>query len=187
MVDLVKKGYSPKNVGQDADVTGFQNNKNAFNWNGIWAINLHKEVEGLEWGVAPLPQIGTQKAAWAGSHNFVLPKQRKKDDNKLSAAKVFVNWISQQSLEWAKGGQVPARKSVRESEEFASLTEQAAIGEQVDYLRFPPPVPGIGEAIEPLNTAISEAVLLKKPAAQALEEAAGKSAKILEENAKKYG
>ncbi len=186
MVDLVKKGYSPKDVGQDADTTGFQNNKNAFSWNGIWAINLHKEVKDLEWGVAPLPQIGTEKAAWAGSHNFVLPKQRKADQNKISAAKVFVNWISQQSLEWAKGGQVPARKTVREDEGFAALTEQAAIGEQVEYLRFPPPVPGIGEAIEPLNTALSEAVLLKKPAAKALEDAAKKSAQILEENAKKY-
>lgn len=187
MVDLVKNGHSPKNVGQDADVTAFQNDKTAFNWNGIWLINGLKEVDGLEWGVAPLPQIGSQKAAWAGSHNFVLPKQRKADNNKLSAAKVFVNWISQQSLEWAKGGQVPARKSVRESSEFEALTEQAAIGQQVDYLRFPPPVPGIGEAFDPLNTAINQAVLLKQDPAKALEEAAGKSAKILAENAKKYG
>lgn len=186
MVDLVKNGHSPRNVGQDADITAFQNNKTAFNWNGIWLINSLKENQDLEWGVAPLPQIGSQQAAWAGSHNFVLPKQRQQDNNKLSAAKVFINWISQQSLEWAKGGQVPARKTVRETSEFEALPEQSAIGQQIDYLRFPPAVPGIGEAIEPLNVAISEAVLLKKAPAKALEEAAGKSAQILEENAKKY-
>ncbi len=187
MVDVVKDGHSPRNVGQDADFVAFQNNKTAFNWNGIWGINILKEVKGLEWGVAQLPQIGSQKAAWAGSHNFVLPKQRKPDNNKISAAKVFVNWVSQQSLEWAKGGQVPARNSVREDAGFAALTEQAAIGQQVDYLRFPPPVPGIGEVFEPINTAISQAVLLKKEPAKALEEAAGKAAQILEENATKYG
>lgn len=186
MVDLVRKGYSPKNVGQDADVTAFQNNKNAFNWNGIWATNTFKENKDLEWGVAPLPQIGSQPAAWAGSHNFVLLQQRKPDNNKLSAAKVFINWISRKSLEWAKGGQVPARKTVRDSAEFAALTEQAAIGKQVDYLHFPPPVPGIGDAIGPINTAINEAVLLKKDPAKALADAAGKSAKLLEENRKKY-
>lgn len=186
MVDLVRKGYSPKNVGQDADVTAFQSNKNAFNWNGIWATNTFKEAKDLEWGVAPLPQIGSQQAAWAGSHNFVLLQQRKPDNNKLSAAKVFINWISQQSLEWAKGGQVPARKTVRDSAEFAALTEQAAIGKQVDYLHFPPPVPGIGDAIGPINTAINEAVLLKKEPAKALADAARKSQQLLEENRKKY-
>ena len=187
MVDLVRNGYSPKNVGQDADSTAFQNNKNAFIWNGIWAINQYREVKGLEWGVAPLPQIGTEKAAWAGSHQFVLPKQLKPDNDKIAASKVFVNWISQHSLDWAKGGQVPARKSVRESDDFAALSEQAAIGEQVSYLHFPPPVPGIGDALGPLNTAVNEAVLLKKEPAAALEKAAQDSAKILEENAKKYG
>ncbi|MGH3660886.1 MAG: ABC transporter substrate-binding protein [Micromonosporaceae bacterium] len=186
MVDLVKDGHSRKDVGQDADVTAFQNNKTAFNWNGIWAINTYRENKDLNWGVAPLPQIGPEKGAWAGSHNFVLLKQRERDDNKLSAAKVFVNWISQQSLEWAKGGQVPARKSVRESDGFAALAEQAAIGEQVDYLRFPPATPGIGEAIEPMNDAINLAVLLKKSPSQALSEGAEKASQILEENAKKY-
>ena len=42
-----------------------------------------------------------------------------------AAARVFVNYISQKSLEWAKGGQVPARKQVRESAEFKALPEQA--------------------------------------------------------------
>jgi multiple sugar transport system substrate-binding protein len=186
MVDLVRNGHSPRNVGQDADVTAFRNGKTAFNWNGIWATNTFKGVEDLEWGVAPLPQIGSKQAAWAGSHNFVLLRQRQPDNNKLSGAKVFINWISQQSLEWAKGGQVPARKTVRESSEFQALTEQAAIGQQVDYLHFPPPVPGIGDAIGPVNTAISEAVLLKKDPAKALADAARKSGQILEENRKKY-
>ena len=186
MVDLIHKGYSPKNVGQDADATAFQNDRNAFNWNGIWLINTLNEVKGLEWGVAPLPQIGTAKAAWAGSHNFVLPKQRRADTNKLSAAKVFINWVSQHSLDWAKGGQVPARKTVRESAQFTALKEQAEIGKQVEYLHYPPALPGIADAITPMNTAISEAVLLKKKPERALEDAARKAAQILAENRKKY-
>ena len=38
MVDLVKKGYSPKNVGQDADYIALKNSKNAMNWQGIWQV-----------------------------------------------------------------------------------------------------------------------------------------------------
>ncbi|MEV1169188.1 ABC transporter substrate-binding protein [Nonomuraea sp. NPDC049784] len=187
LVDLVNKGYSPKNVGQDADFIALQNGKAAFNWNGIWSINTLREVKGLEWGVAPLPQIGTQPSAWAGSHQFVVFKQRKPDQNKLSAAKVFINWISGHSIEWAKAGQVPARKSIRESAEFKALKEQAAIGSQIDYLYFLPSVAGIGDASAVVDQAVNAAILLKKSPKDALTEAAAKADKILEQNRKKYG
>ncbi|MEU4390965.1 ABC transporter substrate-binding protein [Kribbella sp. NPDC023855] len=185
--DLVKKGYSPKNVAQDADNIAVMNGKNAFIWNGIWNINTFKEKKGLEWGVAPLPNIGGKKAAWAGSHQFCLPKLKTPDQNKSTAARVFVNYVSQKSLEWAKGGQVPARKQVRESAEFKALTDQAALATQIDDLHFPPPIPGIGDALTELNKAVNEAVLLKAEPAKALSDAAARADKILEANRKKYG
>jgi multiple sugar transport system substrate-binding protein len=187
LTDLVKNGYSPKNVAQDADVVALRNGKNAFNWNGIWTINTLREDKALQWGVAPLPQIGTQKAAWAGSHQFVQFKQKAKDDNKLTAGKVFINWISQHSIEWAKAGQVPARKDIRDSAEFTALTEQAAIGTQIDYLQFLPATPGIADAMATVDTAVNEAILLRKEPAKALADAAGKAGQILEGNRKKYG
>ncbi len=185
--DLVKKGYSPKNVAQDADNIAVMNGKNAFIWNGIWNINTLKEKKGLEWGVAPLPNIGGKKAAWAGSHQFCLPKLKTPDPNKSTAARVFVNYVSQKSLEWAKGGQVPARKQVRESAEFKALTDQAALATQIDDLHFPPSVPGIGDALAELNKAVNEAVLLKADPAKALSDASARADKILEANRKKYG
>ncbi|MFF5079694.1 extracellular solute-binding protein [Actinoplanes sp. NPDC000266] len=187
MTDHIKNGWSPKNVAQDADLVSFRNGKNAFNWNGIWTINTLKEDKNLQWGVAPLPQIGTQKAAWAGSHQFVQFKQKAKDDNKLAAGKVFINWISQHSIEWAKGGQVPARAEIRNSAEFKALPEQSAIGSQIDDLHFLPPKPGIAEAMATVVTAINEAVLGRKEPAKALSDGAAKANQLLEQNAKKYG
>ncbi len=187
LADLVKQGYSPRNVGQDADVVALQNGRNAFNWNGIWTINTLREIDGQEWGVAPLPTIGDRPAAWAGSHQFVVFKQRTPDENRLAAAKVFINWISGQSLDWAKAGQVPARKEIRDGAEFAALKEQAAIGSQIDNLFFPPPVPGVQEVGTLLDVAVSEAVLLKKEPKAALADAAAKADKLLEQNRKKYG
>jgi len=186
-VDLVKKGYSPKNVAQDADLVALRNSKNALNWNGIWTINTLKEDKNLQWGAAAVPQIGPQKAVWAGSHQFVQFKQKAADENKLTAGKVFINWISQQSLEWAKGGQVPARKEVRDSAEFKALPEQSALAQQIDYVHYPPSVPGIGDAMNSINTAVNEAVLLRKEPAKALADAAAKANQILEQNRKKYG
>ena len=187
LTDLVKNGYSPKNVAQDADLIALQNGKAAFNWNGIWTINTLRGVKGMEWGVSALPQIGTQPAAWAGSHQFVQFKQRTQDANKLQAGKVFINYISQQSLEWAKAGQVPARKEIRDSAEFAALKEQAAIGTQIDNLHFPPSVPGIPDALATVDTAVNEAILLRKEPGKALADAAAKANQILEQNRKKYG
>ncbi len=187
MVDLVKEGYSPKNVAQDAELTAFDNGKNAFMWNGIWMINAEKEVEGLEWGAAPLPRIGSEKGAWASSHNFVIMNKRGQDPNKVAASKVFINWISEHSLEWAKAGQVPARNSVRDSQAFQSLKWQPVFAEEVSYVNFTPPVPGIADVYTgSLDPAINEAVLLKKEPQTALDEAASKANQLLKENEQKY-
>ena len=185
--DLIKNGNSPGKIAQDADFVAFQNGKNAFTWNGIWQLLALDEKEGLEWGVAALPNIGGKPAAWAGSHQFVLPTQKSQDQNKQTAARVFLNWISQQSLEWAKGGQVPARNSVRESAEFKALKGQATLGAQINDLHFPPPVPGIGDAMLEWEKALNEATLGIKSPQAALSDAAGRADKILQGNKQKYG
>ena len=187
MVKMIADGHSPANVGQDGDYLAFKSGKNAFNMNGIWQINDLKKSPDMQWGVAPLPQIGSKPAVWANSHNFTIVAQRKADANKVAAAKVFINWLSQHSLDWAKGGQVPARKAVRDDAGFKSLTEVNALAPELDYAAFPPAVPGVGEVITLFYTAFNEAVLGKKPPKQALDDAAAQADKLLEENRKKYG
>ena len=100
---------------------------------------------------------------------------------------MLIAWISEHSIEWAKSGQVPARNTVRESDEFQGLDEQVAFAEQIDYLHFPPPVPGISDISPIIETGLNEAVLLKKEPQQALDDAAGQATQLLEENAEKYG
>jgi multiple sugar transport system substrate-binding protein len=188
MVDLVKNGYSPSNVAQDADVIALQNGQNAFDWNGIWMINTFGAVPDLQWGVAPLPQIGTEKGAWANSHNFVIPNQPNPDRNKLQAAKVFINWISQHSLEWAKGGQVPARNSVRESSGFKKLQWQPEFAKELPYVHFGPSAPGVSEIGQNiLFTAVNSAVLGIKGPKSALDTAVEQANQLLQQNRQKYG
>lgn len=187
LTKIISAGHSPANVGQDADYLAFKGGKNAFNWNGIWQINDLKKSPDIQWGVAALPQIGSKKAVWANSHNFTIVQQRQPDANKVSAAKVFINWLSQHSLDWAKGGQVPARKQVREEAGFKSLTEVGALATQLDDAAFPPIAPGIGEVVALFYTAFNNAVLGKKSPKDALNEAAAQADKLLEDNRKKYG
>lgn len=185
--DLVKNGHSPAKVGQDADFIALQNGKTAFNWNGIWSINTLNQKSSLEWGVAALPNIGGTKAAWAGSHQFVLPTLKTADDNKSTAARVFLNWISQKSIEWAKGGQVPARNSVRESAEFKAIPGVSTLAGQINDLHFLPPVAGIGDAMPEWDKAVNAIVLGGADPAKTLKDAADRATKILEANKKKYG
>lgn len=185
--DLIKNGHSAPKIAQDADLVALQNGKTAFNWNGIWTINTLGEKSGLEWGVAPLPNIGGTKAAWAGSHQFVLPTLRTPDENKSTAARVFLNWISTKSIEWAKGGQVPVRNSVRESAEFKALKDQSALATQIDDLRFLPSVPGIGDAMPEFDKALNLAINGGQDPAKVLGDAAARATQILEANKKKYG
>jgi multiple sugar transport system substrate-binding protein len=184
-VNLIKKGFSPKNVANDADYIAFKNGKNSFHWDGIWQSQDLKKTD-LDWGVAPLPRIGSERAAWANSHNLVIMRQPRPDDDKLDAAKTFIGWVSQHSLEWAKGGQVPARNSVRNSSGFKKLAAQSVFAKEVGYVHYPPAVPGVGDAQAEMEAGVNRAILGKQTPKQALDEAASKANKLLEENKKKY-
>lgn len=186
MRGLVDEDYSPKNVASDADYIAFKNQKNSLHWDGIWQTQDLKKTD-LEWDVSPLPQIGSEQAAWAGSHNLVIMKQRRADDNKLQAGKTFINWVSEKSIEWAKAGQIPARNTVRESAEFEGLEHQAELAKQQDYVVFFPSWPGIGDVIAEMEQAVNRAVLGKQSPQASLAQAAGKADKLLQDNKKKYG
>ena len=99
---LIDKGYSPKNAAGDGDFVSFTNDKSAFMINGPWNTTPLNAIKPA--GGPPVPNIGGTQAVWAGSHQFVLPRQLKPDENKAIASRVFVNWISQQSLTWADAG-----------------------------------------------------------------------------------
>jgi multiple sugar transport system substrate-binding protein len=184
----IQKGASPRNVAEDAQATAFKQGRNSLTWDGIWMMNEWDTVNNLDWGVAPLPTIGDQPAVWASSHNFVVMRQQQPDENKLNAARVFISWISDRSIEWAKSGQIPARNSVRESKEFQQLEVQSTLAEQLDQVVFPPAVPGIGDVTAPTwETAVNEAVLGRKSVRQALTQAQSEANQMLAENREKYG
>jgi multiple sugar transport system substrate-binding protein len=184
----IEKGYSPKNVAADAQAVAFRQGKNPLTWDGIWMMNEWAKVDGLQWQASPMPQIGDQQAVWASSHNFVVTSQAQKDANKLQASKVFISWISDHSIDWAKAGQIPARASVRETPEFQELEVQNIAAQQLDYVKFPPAVPGIGDVMAPtFELALNEAILGKKSPKAALDEATSKANELLAANKKKYG
>ncbi|HEX5199158.1 ABC transporter substrate-binding protein [Paractinoplanes rhizophilus] len=187
MVDLVKNGYSPKNVGQDADYIALKNGKNVFNWQGIWQVNDVTTLKTYEIGTAQLPKIGSTGGVWGNSHQFVLPRKKDNDANKANASRFFINWFTQQAAAWAKSAKVPARTDLAQSAEFKALTDLQSFAADVQFTHFPPSVAGIGDALAELYTGVQSAVLLKQAPADALTTSANRANKILADNKKKYG
>ncbi|WP_377644939.1 ABC transporter substrate-binding protein [Oryzobacter terrae] len=184
---FTQSGASPKNVSNDAQAVAFRQQRNSLTWDGIWMMNEWEKVQGLEWAASAIPTIGDRPAVWASSHNFVVTTQATKDPNKLAASRAFISYISERSIDWAKSGQVPARKSVRESADFTALKVQSTLAEQLPNVVFPPSVPGIGDVTSPTyETAVNEVILGKKPSKAALDEAAKKADKLLADNRSKY-
>ena len=188
MVDQIKGGASPKNVAIDTQYNAFKTGRNAGTFDGIWQINdLKATAPKLKWQMAAVPQIFDEKAVWSNGHNFVLMTQRKPDDNKTQAAKVFINYISEKSAEWGNSGMIPARNSARADASFSKL-EQAKVATDVESFRFLPAVPGIGDVtFQGIEQAISKATLLQASPKEALDASAGVANKLLEENRKKFG
>ena len=188
MVDQIKSGVSPRNVAIDTQYNAFKTGKNTGTFDGIWQINdLKTTAPKLKWAMAPVPQVFDQKAVWSNGHNFVLMTQRKPDDNKTQASKVFIDFISKKSSEWAGSGMIPARNSAREDASFASQT-QAVVAKDVDAFRFLPSVPGIGDVgFRGIEQAVNKATLLQQEPKQALDASAVVANKLLEDNRKKFG
>ncbi|MCX7720684.1 MAG: ABC transporter substrate-binding protein [Dictyoglomus thermophilum] len=182
LVDLVKVyKVSPENVAVDADVDAFKRGTCAMEFNGIWMLTAYQEQPGLEFGAGRVPQLGTKVLAnWAGSHNFVVFRQRTLDPDKLSAAKTFIGWVSRKSLEWAKAGQLPARLSVLRSSDFKKIPYIGKLGQEIpQYVVFPPLFPKYGEATGPIWDALNFALTFKKDPKKALDDAVDLANKIL--------
>ncbi len=186
MRGVVDAGLSPENVAVDSQYTAFKDNRGAMTWDGIWQIN---DVGGtdLDWELTPVPTIGPDPAVWASSHQLVLFRSRRPDEDKLEAGKAFIRYLAENSAAWAESGMIPARGSAREEPEFLEST-QSAINDVVPTMRFLPPVPALGDVqAQTLEIAVSNAVLGREEPAQALQTQAARATTLMQANLEKFG
>jgi multiple sugar transport system substrate-binding protein len=181
--------YSEQNLEVDAELNAFKGGTVGMIWNGIWQTT-NVTGEGVEFnGMATsVPQIGTQPAVWAGSHQFTLPVHQTVDACKDAAAGIFIKYMLDNSVTWARAGQIPANNTVRESLAGEGVEPQASIAPSVENAFFPPAVPGINDAFAPLGEAVS--AIMSDNATDikaALDDAANRANQILTENKSNYG
>lgn len=156
---------------------GFQQERVAMAFEGIYML-ADIEKLGLEVNGAPLPVLGKEPAVWADSHTLCMCSDL--DPLEADAAWRFMVFLSNNSLDWAEGGQVPVRKSLRESPRFKAMPIQRAFASQLPYIRYAPRVPFIFEFWTEFDAAAEKALRGSATAEEALTEAAARIDRIIQ-------
>jgi multiple sugar transport system substrate-binding protein len=131
-------GVSPRNVEVDSDSEAFRAGRAAMVINGIWMMPQYEETPGLDFGMAILPQLGTERhRAWAGSHQLAVFRHRFSDARRTAACVRFFRFMSDNSVEWARIGAIPVRKSFFEGGAMEAVPRVGALMEDVEALDFP--------------------------------------------------
>jgi len=185
---IVDQGISPKGVESDSEIAAFKQGKVGMVMSGIWETNGYADALKEKLGAGPIPQI-FGKGVWSGSHHLGITT-RDMTPEQMQGAEYFISWISSHSLEWAKAGQIPARKAVRDSAEFKALPYLPAIAAQADDAKFFEEFPGSGDMLfgaKGSGAAAVQVITGKADAATAFKKVQDDNQKILEDNKDKYG
>lgn len=115
---------------------GFRQGRVGMVWAGIFKLNDVTRQTDLDYGAAPIAICGGRSAVWAGSHNLCL--RAALGERERAAAEQFLKFMSDNTLDWAEGGQVPVRPSLRESDRFKAMTVQSEFARQLPYIAYMP-------------------------------------------------
>ena len=178
--------YTPDISGAgDPEVNVFKQGNVGMTFHGPWWISDLAKLDFV--GFAPLPTLGDQPATWGGSHQLALTTD---DPTTQAAAAVWIKWLSDNSSQWAKAGQVPARISAREDPELATIAPPVStILESANTVVILPPVPALEPALWDQFGPVIDAFLAGDvtDAQAALDEANAKSQQVIDENVSTFG
>src|SRR5687768_6322851 len=183
----LKDKYTPDIAGTgDPEVNFFKEGNVGMVFHGPWWISDLSQLDFV--GFAPLPTIGDQPATWGGSHHLALTSD---DPTNQAAAAVWIKWLSDNSAEWAAAGQVPARQSVRDDPNLASVAAPIAqVAESANMVALPTQAAGLEDALwgQGFGPLIDAYLAGDQTDAQAaLDEAASNSQAVMEENISIFG
>jgi multiple sugar transport system substrate-binding protein len=165
---LIRDGLVPNPQDFEAWI-GFRQGRVGIVFEGIYMLPDLQRQKDLDWAAAPLPVLGKSPAAWADSHSMCLRKDL--DEKHLAASKRLIKYLSDHSLDWAVGGQVPVRKSLRNSDRFRAMTAQSEFAKQIPYVAYFPPTSFIFEYQRAFDDAVELALRGTKSSDAALKSA----------------
>jgi multiple sugar transport system substrate-binding protein len=171
LVDLVNTEHvSPANATEQSEIDAFRAGQAAMNFNGVWMLSQYQGQEGLNFGVAPFPNLGTgDYKVWGGSSHLALPVQRNGTPEEQAAAATFIAWMTQpeQNLTWTAAGGLPTQSAVAEGADYSS-NPMTAVSEALPNTFVLTGFPFISQFRTAWDTAFASALLGEKDVATAL-------------------
>ena len=165
LASLVRDGLTTQPQGPQGWV-GFRQGRVGMVFQGIFMMpDLRRDTD-LDWAAAPLPVLGDHAAAWADSHSLCIRKDL--TGKQLDAAERLIKFLSDNSLDWAEGGQVPVRKHLRDSDRFRAMKAQYEFSKQIPYIAYCPPTQFVFEYLTEFDAAIELALRGTQTPQQAL-------------------
>ncbi len=125
MTELTQgKKLAPPDLDYPASVAFFQNKTAGFMINGAWEVPTLNDAK-APYDIAPLPAVLGDRANWADSHSFCIPRSDVRSAERLDSAVAFIGAMLERSFTWAEGGHVPAYQPVIEEPRYAKLVPQS--------------------------------------------------------------
>lgn len=136
---------------------------------GVFMLRSLETQTTIDYAAAPLPQFGPRRAVWGESH--VLCLRRDLDPALTDASWRFITFLSDHSVTWARGGQIPVRASLRATPEFQALDVPRVFAGQLDHLRYVQKAPYTFELQREMRIAFDEILRGAATPAEALAKA----------------
>lgn len=114
---------------QDGDQPNnlFAQNKLMFLPEGTWTLST-VQYTGVDFGETYMISYDTNNMVqWASSHQFAIPRNKNMTDEKAAAIMDFINFVGENSYEWAAYGQIPAHKAVLSDSRVNDLPQKYLI------------------------------------------------------------
>lgn len=121
--DMYKERVTNKDGEDPAQM--FLQGKLIFYPEGIWMNNNLKGTK-FEYGLTNAPQLTDDKSKmvnWSSSHQFVMFNSKERSNDKEKGAVAFIDWLRDNSLEWAKAGQNPASLKILDDPEYQKMAQ----------------------------------------------------------------
>ena len=165
---LIEQGLVPNPQNIDSWI-GFRQGRVGMVFEGIYMLADLQKQQDLEFGGAPVPQVSHTKAVWADSHNLCLKSGLAPEVQ--AAAWRFMKFLSDNSIDWAEGGQIPTRPSLRAQPRFQALSIPNAFATQIPYVQYIPRLPFIFEYETEYGLAVENILRGKASPEEALKKA----------------
>lgn len=146
MTDLFDAGFADPTRDYNGAQQAFLDDEVAVLINGTWAVEFYDreasnwEARLTDYDIADFPTLFDEPATWADSHIWVIPADLKAGSPDVyEAALRLLTWINDHNSAWARTGHLAIRKSVLESNDYATLPHRLDYRQTSKFTRDIPP------------------------------------------------